>query len=202
MLRFEDGRVEVHTVVVGPLSTNVYIPRCRRTGASVLIDAADDGPQLVGLCRALGVDKVLETHGHRDHIAAVPAVRAAGYRVGIAAGDAHNLDGHDFELVDGEELEVGDLRLRTIATPGHTPGSTSFLLEGNPPLLFGGDTLFPGGPGATRPQNGGDFPTIIRTLRERLFTLDPDTIVMPGHGADTTIGAERPHLQEWIDRGW
>ncbi|MGI8685847.1 MAG: MBL fold metallo-hydrolase [Acidimicrobiales bacterium] len=201
MLRFEDERVEVHTVVVGPLSTNVYVPRCKRTGEAVLIDAADDGPQLVALCRTLGVERVLETHGHLDHIAAVPAVRAAGYRVGIAPDDAHNLDGHDFDLVDGEVFEVGDLRLRTIATPGHTPGSTSFLLEGGP-LLFGGDTLFPGGPGATRPSGGGHFPTIIRTLEERLFTLDPETIVLPGHGADTTIGAERPHLQEWIERGW
>lgn len=202
MLRFENERIEVHTVVVGPLSTNVYVPRCKATGRAVLIDAADDGPQLVALCRALGVDRVLETHGHFDHIAAVPEVRAAGYQVGIAPDDAQNLDGHDFDLVDGEVFEVGDLRLRTIFTPGHTPGSTSFLLEGGLPLLFGGDTLFPGGPGATRPHTGGHFPTIIRTLEERLFTLDPDTVVMPGHGADTTIGAERPHLQEWIERGW
>jgi len=202
MLRFEDERVEVHTVVVGPLSTNVYVPRCKRTGKAVLIDAADDGVQLVELCRTLGVERVLETHGHLDHIAAVPAVRAAGYRVGIAPEDAHNLDGHDFDLVDGEVSEVGDLRLRTIFTPGHTPGSTSFLLEGGPPLLFGGDTLFPGGPGATRPSGGGHFPTIIKTLEERLFTLDPETIVLPGHGARTTIGTERPHLQEWIERGW
>lgn len=202
MVRYEDERVEVHSVVVGPLSTNVYLPRCRRTGQAVLIDAADDGPRLVELCRSLGVARVLETHGHFDHIAAVPAVRAAGYRVGIAPGDAHRLAAHDFDLVDGEVFEVGDLRLRTIFTPGHTPGSTSFLLEGDPPLLFGGDTLFPGGPGATRPQNGGHFPTIIATLENRLFTLDPSTVVLPGHGADTTIGTERPHLQEWIERGW
>ena len=202
MLRYEDERVEVHSVVVGYLDTNVYVPRCKHTGNAVLIDAADDAPQLVRLCRTLGVDRVLETHGHHDHVAAVPGVRAAGYRVGIAPEDARNLDGHDFDLVDGEVFEVGKLRLRTIFTPGHTPGSTSFLLDGDQPLLFGGDTLFPGGPGATRPKNGGHFPTIIRTLEERLFTLDPATLVLPGHGADTTIGAERPHLQEWIERGW
>jgi len=202
MPRYEDDRVEVHSVVVGPLHTNVYVPRCRRTGEAVLIDAADDSRQLLELCRSLGVGLVLETHGHFDHIAAVPGIRAAGYRVGIAPPDAHNLDGHDFDLVDGEVIEVGELRLRTIFTPGHSPGSTSFLLEGEPPVLFGGDTLFPGGPGATRPANGGDFPTIIRTLEQRLFTLDPATRVMPGHGADTTIGTERPHLAEWIERGW
>lgn len=202
MLRYENGRVEVHTVVVGPLRTNVFVPRCRHTGEAALIDAADDADRLVELCRSLGVLMILETHGHHDHVAAVPGVRAAGYRVGIAPEDAHALDGHDFDLVDGDVIEVGELRLRTIFTPGHTPGSTSFLLDGDPPVLFGGDTLFPGGPGATRPRSGGDFPTIIRTIEERLFTLDPETIVMPGHGADTTIGTERPHLQEWIERGW
>ena len=202
MLRYEDERVEVYSVVVGYLDTNVYVPRCKHTGKAVLIDAADDARQLVALCQGLGVDRVLETHGHYDHIAAVPGMRAAGYRVGIAPEDAHNLDGHDFDLVDGEVFEVGKLRLRTIFTPGHTPGSTSFLLDGETPLLFGGDTLFPGGPGATKPRNGGHFPTIIRTLEERLFTLDPATLVLPGHGADTTVGTERPHLQEWIERGW
>ena len=98
-------------------------------------------------------------------------------------------------------IEVGRLRLHTIATPGHTAGSMCFRLEGSP-VLFSGDTLFPGGPGATKFQ-GGDFATIIRSIEERLFSrLPADTIVLPGHGDDTTIGAEQPHLQEWIDRGW
>ncbi|MCA1692167.1 MAG: MBL fold metallo-hydrolase, partial [Actinobacteria bacterium] len=96
-------------------------------------------------------------------------------------------------------IEAGRLRLHTFHTPGHTPGSVCFRIEGSP-VLFAGDTLFPGGPGATR-RRGGDFPAIIRSV-ERLFTLPEETIVMPGHGLDTTIGAERPHLQEWIDRGW
>lgn len=202
MLRYEDDRVEVHSVVVGPMQTNVYVPRCKATGAAVLIDAAADAAQLIELSRALGVERVLETHGHSDHIAAVPGMRAAGYRVGIAPPDATQLDGHDFDLVDGEVLEVGELRLRTMFTPGHTPGSTSFLLDGDPPLLFGGDTLFPGGPGATPPAKGGHFPTIIRSLTERLFALDDATVVLPGHGRETTIGTERPHLHEWVERGW
>ena len=202
MLRYENERVEVHSVVVGPLDTNVYVPRCKATGQAVLIDAADDAPQLVELCRNLGVTEVLETHGHFDHIAAVPGLRAAGYRVGIAPADAHRLDGHDFDLIDGDVVKVGDLGLRTMFTPGHTPGSACFLLDGDPPLLFAGDTLFPGGPGATRPSGGGHFPTIIQSISERLFVLDDGTVVLPGHGRETTIGAERPHLQEWIDRGW
>jgi len=92
------------------------------------------------------------------------------------------------------------LRLHTIHTPGHTPGSMSFLIEGSP-VLFSGDTLFPGGPGATS-FPGGDFPTIIESIGRKLLTLPADTLVLPGHGDDTTIGTERPHLQEWIDRGW
>ena len=98
-------------------------------------------------------------------------------------------------------LEVGRLRIRTIATPGHTAGSMCFAVEGTP-LLLSGDTLFPGGPGNTS-MTGGDFPTIIRSIEERLFgRFDPETVVLPGHGASTTIGSEVPHLGEWIDRGW
>lgn len=202
MLHHEDDGAEIHRVVVGPLATNVHVLRCKATGEAVLIDAADDAPQLVRLCRQLGVGRVLQTHGHHDHVAAVPGVRAAGLPVGIAPADAFMLRSGDadFALVDGEVLDVGDLRLRTVFTPGHTPGSTSFVLEGHL-VLFAGDTLFPGGPGATRPPYG-DFPAIIRSISARLFALDTDTVVMPGHGADTTIGTERPHLDEWVARGW
>jgi len=111
------------------------------------------------------------------------------------------LPSYDSILEDESVIEVGRLRLHTIHNPGHTPGSMSLRLEGSP-VLFSGDTLFPGGPGNTS-YEGGDFPTIIRSIEDRLFAvLPPETIVMPGHGDDTTIGTERPHLQEWIDRGW
>jgi glyoxylase-like metal-dependent hydrolase (beta-lactamase superfamily II) len=147
------------------------------------------------------VRKVLETHGHWDHIQAVPAVRDAGYEVGVTAEDAAMLPAYDYLLEDDSVVQVGRVRLRTVATPGHTPGSMCFVVEASP-VLLSGDTLFPGGPGATNFE-GGDFPTIIRSIEDRLFAkLPDDTIVMPGHGADTTIGTERPHLQEWIDRGW
>lgn len=200
MLHHEDDLAEIHRVVVGPLATNVHVLRCKATGEAVLIDAADDAPRLVAMCQDLGVGRVLETHGHHDHVAAVPGVRAAGFPVGIAPGDAGMLPEHDFLLADGEVVEVGDLRLRTMFTPGHTPGSTSFLLE-DQGVVFAGDTLFPGGPGATRFRYS-DFSAIIRSISERLFSLDPATVVMPGHGADTTIGAEQPHLDSWIERGW
>ena len=200
-MHYEDTQAEIHKVVVGPMDNNVYVLRCKQTGEAVLLDAANEHEKLLELCRRLGVREVLETHGHWDHIQAVPEVRDAGYQVGITAADAEMLPSYDFVLEDGAVIEVGRLRLHTIATPGHTPGSMSFLVEGSP-VLFSGDTLFPGGPGATK-FAGGDFTTIIRSIEDRLFSALPaDTLVLPGHGTDTTIGSESPHLQEWIDRGW
>jgi len=201
LLHYEDSQAEIHKLVVGPMDNNVFILRCKETGDSVLLDAANEHEKLLPLCQQLNVRRVLETHGHWDHIQAVPAVRDAGYDVGITAQDAGMLPSYDSILEDESVIEVGRLRLHTIHNPGHTPGSMSFRLDGSP-VLFSGDTLFPGGPGNTSFE-GGDFPTIIRSIEDRLFSkLAPETIVMPGHGDDTTIGTERPHLQEWIDRGW
>jgi len=192
--------VEIHQVVVGPVDNNVLVLRCTETGDAVLIDAANEHELLLDLCQRLGVRRVLETHGHWDHIQAVPQLRDAGYSVGVTSQDATMLPSYDEVLADDDVLEVGRLRLHTIHTPGHTPGSMCFRLDGHP-ILFSGDTLFPGGPGNTSFE-GGDFPTIIESIDRRLFTLPPDTIVLPGHGDRTTIGHERPQLQEWIDRGW
>lgn len=199
-LHWNDTDLEVHKLVVGPIDNNVFVIRCRHTGEAVLLDAANEHEQLLELCRTLGVRTVLETHGHWDHIQAVPEVRDAGYLVGVTAADAHMLPSYDYLLEDDTIIEVGRSRLHTITTPGHTPGSICFKVI-DKPLLFSGDTLFPGGPGATQ-YEGGDFDTIIESIERRLFTLPPDTIVLPGHGDDTTIGNERPRLQEWIDRGW
>jgi len=192
--------VEIHQVVVGPVDNNVLVLRCTETGDAVLLDAANEHELLLELCEQLGVRRVLETHGHWDHIQAVPQLRDAGYSVGVTAQDAAMLPSYDEVIEDDAVIDVGRLRLHTIHTPGHTPGSMCFLLEGHP-ILFSGDTLFPGGPGNTSFE-GGDFPTIIESVDRRLFTLPADTVVLPGHGDRTTIGAERPHLQEWIDRGW
>lgn len=200
-LQHHDTDLEIHEVVVGPVDNNVYVLRCRHTGDAVLIDAANEHEQLLELCRELKVGRVLETHGHWDHIQAVPQLRDAGYSVGVSAADAGMLDSYDEIIEHDSVIEVGDLRLRTILTPGHTPGSMCFRVEGKP-LLFSGDTLFPGGPGNTT-FPGGDFPTIITSIEDLLFSpLSADTIVMPGHGLDTTIGAERPHLDDWVSRGW
>ena len=201
-LHWRDANVDVHKVVVGPFDNNVFVVRCRRSGDAVLIDAANEHEQLLQLCRRLGVRRVLETHGHWDHIQAVPAMREAGYEVAVTAADAPRLKdvGYDVFIDDAEVIEVGDLRLSAIHNPGHTEGSISFHVV-DTPLLFTGDTLFPGGPGNTQLE-GGDFATIITSIDNRLFTFPVETIVLPAHGLDTTIGAERPQLASWVERGW
>ena len=198
---YQDSAVEVHRLVVGPVDNNVYIVRCRATGESLLIDAANEHDKLLELCRALDVRQVVETHGHWDHIQAVEAVRDAGIDVAVTSADAGMLPSYDQLLEDRSVLEVGGLRIGTVATPGHTPGSMCFTVEGTP-LLFTGDTLFPGGPGNTSFEHS-DFATIIRSIEDRLFsTFGAETLVLPGHGAGTTIGEESPHLGEWVERGW
>ena len=200
-LHYEDSQAEIHKVVVGPMDNNVYVLRCKQTGDAVLLDAANEHDRLLDLAKRLNVRRVLETHGHWDHIQAVPQMRDAGYSVFVTQQDAGMLPSYDELLDDDDVLAVGQLKLHTIHTPGHTPGSMCFLIEGSP-VLFSGDTLFPGGPGNTSFE-GGDFPTIIRSIEDRLFSkLDADTIILPGHGDQSTIGEERPHLQEWVDRGW
>lgn len=198
---YQDTAVEVHRVVVGPVENNVHIVRCRETGDSLLIDAANEHDLLLELCRDLQVRQVVETHGHWDHIQAVEAVRDAGIDVAVTRADAAMLPSYDQILEDESVVSVGRLRVTTIATPGHTPGSMCFAVEGTP-LLFSGDTLFPGGPGNTSFEDA-DFSTIIESIDRRLFgAFGPDTLVLPGHGKGTTIGAESPHLAEWVERGW
>ncbi len=198
---WSSAEAEVHQIVVGSMDNNVYVIRCRSTGDALLVDAANEHEALLEICTRLGVRQVVETHGHWDHIQAVPAVREAGISVAVTEADAAMLPSYDLLLTDDEQLRVGDLHIRTLATPGHTPGSICFAVEGTP-LLFSGDTLFPGGPGNTSFE-GGDFASIITSIDRRIFAaFGPNTIVLPGHGSATTVGNEAPHLQEWVDRGW
>ncbi len=192
--------MRVDKLVVGPFENNVFVIRCKRTGEAALVDAANEHELLLEVSRATGVRRVLTTHGHWDHIQAVTAMRDAGIDVGIAEADAAMLPSYDFTIPDDAVIEVGALRLHTIHTPGHTPGSTCFRLEGHP-IVFSGDTLFPGGPGNTSFENAS-FEDIIASIDRRLLTLPSETLVLPGHGLDTTVGTERPHLDEWVERGW
>ena len=129
---WSDAAAEVYRFVVGPVDNNVYVVRCRDTGTAVLLDAANEHERLLEIARRLGVTSVLETHGHWDHIGAVSEVREAGIEVWVRSEDASLLPSYDALLDDDAVITVGRLRLRTIHTPGHTPGSMCFALEGTP----------------------------------------------------------------------
>jgi glyoxylase-like metal-dependent hydrolase (beta-lactamase superfamily II) len=147
------------------------------------------------------------THGHNDHINAALDVHGFAGRVPIALHDDDRMlwnqvyvaRGPDMPLKDGQVFEAGGASLQVIHTPGHSPGGVCLYWESGG-VLFSGDTLFHGGPGATG-RSFSDFPTIIQSIRTKLLTLPPETVVHTGHGESTTIGAEAPHLEEWIARG-
>ncbi|MHB1574895.1 MAG: MBL fold metallo-hydrolase [Candidatus Dormibacteria bacterium] len=195
-----EGEVLVRCRRVGPLDNAAYVVACPETRAAVLIDAADEAERLVDAIGDLNLVAVLETHGHADHWQALGAIRSSFERAWVGAHPADLAmfppppPGHHFQ--HGEEIVFGTCRLRVLHTPGHTPGSVCFL---GPGMVFTGDTLFPGGPGATTPPLG-DFPTILGSIRTQLMGLDPDTIVYPGHGDSTTIGAEVATFEEWERR--
>jgi glyoxylase-like metal-dependent hydrolase (beta-lactamase superfamily II) len=192
--------LELHQLIVGPLDNNVYVLYSKDADEGILIDAANEHEKLLDICKKLKVTKVLETHGHWDHIQATVPLRNAGLSIYVTEQDASMLEAYDLKIADDQVTVIGDLELISILTPGHTPGSVCFYLK-DTPLLFTGDTLFPGGPGNTKTPEG-NFDQIIKSIDERLFSFGDDTIVLPGHGKSTTIGKERPHLDEWIERGW
>jgi glyoxylase-like metal-dependent hydrolase (beta-lactamase superfamily II) len=192
--------VEVRKLSVGPMDNNAYL--LVSGDDALLIDAAADAGRILAEVGAdLRVRTILTTHGHHDHWQALEEVAAAtGAEVVHHAADAGMIGRTaDRHVGDGDLLRFGDAAVRLIHTPGHTPGSTSALL--GDAHLFTGDTLFPGGTG--RVGNPQEFEQIIRSVTEKLFDrLGDDCWVYPGHGDDTTIGTERPHLPEWRERGW
>jgi glyoxylase-like metal-dependent hydrolase (beta-lactamase superfamily II) len=167
---------------------------------ALLIDAANDAPRILKELEGLRVSHILTTHGHGDHVQAARRVREQTQaRFAYHQADAAMMPfPADQPIADGDVFRFGEHELRAIHTPGHTPGSVCFVIGDH---LFSGDTLFPGGPGNTA-NPYASFPTIIESIRTKLFALPDEMQVLPGHGKPTTIGRERPHLDEWIARGW
>lgn len=172
----------------------------------VVIDAPHDSSAIQDLVAGRAVRGILLTHAHDDHVGAAPDVaRQCDALTYLHPDDqelwrlTHAYTPPDRTLTDGQVLTVAGVELHVLHTPGHSPGSVC-LHAPSLGTVFTGDTLFQGGPGATG-RSFSDFPTIIASIRDRLLTLPPETVVRTGHGANTTIGDEAPHLQEWIDRG-
>ena len=202
-------QVGVESLVVGPLAENCHVLWCMRTNKAVIVDPGYDEARIVKVVRReqLDVEWVLLTHGHVDHVGAVaPVARELGVPVAVHEADEVMLRaapqmafmfGLAMEQVpdpgrllsDGDRIEVGDMTLETIHTPGHTPGSVSFLVRGAG-ILLSGDTLFYRGVGRTD-LPGGSWVDLVHSIRSRLYVLDGDTKVLTGHGPATTIGGER-----------
>jgi len=191
---------------VGPMDNNAYLITCSATGKTLLIDAANDGPALVELIRAHApdIELIVTSHQHFDHWQALSEVaEATGAPTAAHALDAEPLPvTPDRILADGDTIAIGDLTFDVIHLQGHTEGSVALAFsDGEVTHLFSGDCLFPGGVGKTWQE--GDFERLLGDVSRKVFDRYPDsTVIYPGHGDDTTLGAERPHLDEWRARGW
>ena len=194
-------------LAVGPMDNNAYLLRCTQTDEAMLIDAANDAEDLRSLIVFEGppVSTILTTHRHADHWQALEEmVDVAGAAVYAGEEDADELPvAVDERLHHGDTITLGDLSLEIIALHGHTPGSIAVLYRDPDcsPHLFTGDSLFPGGVGKTTSPE--DFTSLIDDVEQRVFDVLPDdTWFYPGHGNDSTLGEQRPHLADWRARGW
>ena len=192
-------------VSVGPMDNNAYLLRCRNTGDQVLIDAANEAPRLLELIGDSVLSDVVTTHQHMDHwVALEEVVAATGARPLAHPDDAEGLPIPTEPVTDGATIAVGDCELEAIHLVGHTPGSIALLYRdpAGIPHLFTGDSLFPGGVGNTH-DDPVAFASLIDDVEHKLFDRLPDQAwFYPGHGIDSTLGAERPSLPEWRARGW
>ncbi|NNU26185.1 MBL fold metallo-hydrolase [Isoptericola sediminis] len=205
-----DQRADVTAVSVGPMDNNTYLVTCQATGSRLLVDAAADAPALLELLDGRGLDTVVTTHRHPDHLGALADVVAAtGARTAAGADDAGAITAAtgvaiDERLHHDDTVRVGALELGVLHLRGHTPGSVALALDGarGPTRLFTGDSLFPGGVGNTD-HDPARFTQLLDDVMTRIFErFDDETTVLPGHGPATTLGAERPHLAAWRERGW
>ena len=194
----------VSKLSVGRMDNNVYLLRCRETGDQILIDAAAEPERIHDLIGHGGLSTVVTTHRHRDHWGALVDVVTETGAVSVAhSADASELPVVHATVADGDAIEVGDCRLEVIHLVGHTPGSIALLYRDpdGVPHLFTGDSLFPGGVGRTTDPES--FASLYGDVKRKLFDRLPDeTWFYPGHGRDSTLGAERASLPEWHARGW
>lgn len=204
-LEIRDGPLLIRKRSVSVMDNNVYLLACAATGSAVIVDAADDAPAIRALAEGTRPLAVLQTHGHWDHVRAWhDLTNDPGLEVWGHAGDLELFpSAPDRLLTHGQQLAVGELTIEVCHLPGHTEGSLVFAVAGaDHSWLVTGDTLFPGGPGNT----GGDpnaHQRIMDGIEAQIFARFPDsTRVLPGHGDATTLGKERPFLEEWRERGW
>ncbi|MGK5741770.1 MBL fold metallo-hydrolase [Micromonospora sp. URMC 103] len=201
----ELDRLTISKLSVGPMDNNAYLLTCRSTGEQVLIDAANEAPRLLELVGGDGLTAVVTTHQHMDHWVALEEVVAkTGARALVHADDAAGLPIDAETVADGDTIPVGDCALEVIHLRGHTPGSIALLYRdpAGTPHLFTGDSLFPGGVGNTD-KDPERFALLLGDVERKLFDrLPDDTWFYPGHGKDSTLGAERPALPQWRARGW
>ncbi|MEU2391606.1 MBL fold metallo-hydrolase [Streptomyces sp. NPDC007369] len=196
----------ISKVAVGPMDNNAYLLRCRATDEQLLIDAAAEPHTLLNLIGDGGIASVVTTHRHGDHWGALrEVVDATGARTYAGALDAEGIPvPTDVPVEDGDVIRVGRVELTARHLVGHTPGSIALVYDDphGHAHVFTGDCLFPGGVGNTH-DDPKAFASLIDDVEQKLFGQLPDeTWVYPGHGNDTTLGAERPHLAEWRERGW
>lgn len=199
-----DGPLLIRKFAVSDMANNVYVLACRDSGSALLVDVADNTARIGEAIAGFSVIAAVQTHGHWDHVRAWDGVRdGLGIEVWGHDADAALFPRRvDRELTDGEQIAVGNIEVTALHVPGHTEGSMLYLVAGASRLhLIAGDTLFPGGPGKTKTSQ--DHQAIMDGLETTVFgRLPDDTWVYPGHGDDTTLGAERPHLAAWRARGW
>ena len=203
------GLVLTKVSVDPQMHNSCYLLRCRATGEQLLVDAAAEGPRLLEVVGSAGLSRLVTTHQHWDHHRALAEVAGAtGAVVVVGEDDADAVTEQtgvrvDDRVRDGDTVEIGEVRLEVIHLEGHTPGSIALLYddpEGSP-HLWTGDSLFPGGPGRTTAP--GDFDSLMADLQAKVFDRLPDeTWFYPGHGGDSTLGAERASIPEWLERRW